>query len=85
MTEKRFVVSPIWDCIYDESERSEKGVVFYDCSDDRIMDLCELLNHQHETIQSLRETLATRSNETEILKHLLLQFYTIEEIEAELI
>ena len=80
MTEKRFEGS-------DEDFIESNRVIW----DDKmwgwlsVEEVEDLLNEQHETIQKLKEDLAYRSNQVEILKHILLQYYTLEEIEAELI
>ena len=57
MTEnKRFTINPILNDIEDENTRTENSVAFYNCEDDNIQDLCDLLNELNDENERLKDS-----------------------------
>ena len=85
MTEKRFTIKPLMFIKEQRNGVFEIGKHNGDTDRLTINEIVDLLNEQHEVIGICENRIAELRNENEKLKQLLLQFYTEDEINAELI
>lgn len=68
-TDLRFTIDSITNSILDQQDKDENGgITFYDCTDERIEDLCSLLNRFWLMVQSLEKFNVHLINENNCLQ-----------------